>query len=103
MLFAITGKHIEITDAIKSYAKKKASGLPRFYSSLNKVEVILDGEQGGNSISVEIIAMAGHNKIFIVTERGKDAYKSIGLAVRKLERQLRRAKTKERDNKHTGS
>ena len=102
MLFKITGRHIEITDAIKAHAEEKTSKLPKYYSSLNQVEVIIDGEQGGN-VSVEIIARAEHSNIFVVTEKGDDAYRCIDFAVHKLERQLRRKKSKERDNKHSGS
>lgn len=100
MLFTITGKHIEITKAIRRHAEEKTSKFPKYYNSVNQVEVIIDGNQGGH-INVEIIARAEHNKVFVVTETGQDAYKCIDLATHKLERQLRRKKGKERDNKHT--
>ena len=102
MLFTISGKHIDITEAIKRHAEEKTSKLPKYYDSINHVEVIIDGNKSGNT-SVEIIARAEHSKIFIVTETGEDAYKCIDVAVRKLERQLRRKKGRERDNKRTGS
>ena len=101
MLFTISGKHIEITEAIRRHAEEKTSKLPRYYNSINQVEVIIDGSHGGNT-SVEIIARGEHSKVFIVTETGEDAYRCIDVAVRKLERQLRRKKGRERDNKHTG-
>ena len=100
MLFTISGKHIEITEAIKVYAEEKTSKLPKYYNSINQVEVVIDGGQGGN-ISVEIIARAEHSKVFVGTKAGEDAYRCIDMAIHKLERQLRRAKSKERDNKHT--
>ncbi|MHC4574800.1 MAG: ribosome hibernation-promoting factor, HPF/YfiA family [Planctomycetota bacterium] len=99
MLFTISGKHIDITDAIKRHAQEKTSKFTRYYDRINRVEVIIDGNKGGN-VSVEIIARAEHNKIFIGKETGQDAYACIDLAVHKLERQLRRRKGKERDNKH---
>jgi len=101
LLFTISGKHVEITEAIRRHAEEKTSKLPKYYSSINQVEVIIDGNQGGN-ISAEIIARAEHSKVFVATERGEDAYRCIDMAAHKLERQLRRAKSKERDNKHTG-
>jgi len=102
LLFTITGKHINVTEAIKRHAEEKTSKLPKYYNSINQIEVIIDGGQGGNT-SVEIIARAEHSKIFVVTETGEDAYKCIDVAVHKLERQLRRKKTKERNSKHSGS
>jgi len=99
LLFTISGKHVRITDAIKSYAQEKTSRLPLFYDSINKVEVIIEGNHGGNT-TVEIIASAEHSKIFVVSQSGQDAYKCIDTAVHKLERQLKRVKGKERDSKH---
>jgi putative sigma-54 modulation protein len=100
LLFTISGKHIDVTEAIKSYAQEKTSRLPRYYNGVNQIEVIVDGSKGGK-LSVEIIARGEHRKVFVGTEVGEDAYKCIDLAVHKLEKQLRRKKTKERNNKHT--
>ena len=101
MLFTFTGKHIQITDAIRSYAEEKTSKLPRYYDRITQVEVIIDGSQKSN-VGVEVIARGEHSRVFVVTETGVDAYRCIDLAVHKLGRQLRRKKTRERDNKHTG-
>jgi putative sigma-54 modulation protein len=100
LLFTISGKHIDITEAIKSYAQEKTSRLPRYYNGINQVEVIVDGSQGGKT-SVEIIARGEHSRVFVGTESGENVYKCLDLAVRKLEKQLRKKKTKERNNKHT--
>ncbi len=104
MLFTISGKHMEITGALREYAEEKTSRLPRFYDGINRVEVIIDGSIGGDGgkTSVEIIAKGEHGNIFVVDEVCEDAYKGLDIAAHKLERQLRRKKTKERDNKHTG-
>ncbi|MFH1614760.1 MAG: ribosome-associated translation inhibitor RaiA [Planctomycetota bacterium] len=99
MLFTITGKHVEITEAMKAHAYEKSSKLPRYYDRINKVEVIVDSSDKSKP-SVEIIASAEHNKVFIARETGQDTYVCIDLAAHKLERQLARAKGKERDNKH---
>ena len=101
MLFTISGKHIDITEDIKRHAEEKTSKLPRYYDSINQVEVMIDGNEGGK-ISVEIIARGEHNKVFVVTETGEDVRRCIDVGVHKLERQLRRQKGKERDNKRTG-
>lgn len=99
MLLTITGKHFEITEAIKEYAEQKSSKLPRYYNSINKIEVIIEGSQAGSN-AVEIIASAEHNKVFVANKAGEDVYACIDIAIRKLERQLTRKKEKERDNRH---
>ena len=103
MLFTITGKHMEVTDAIRAHAQEKTSKLPKYYNSIDQAEVIIDGSQGSGNVSVEIIARAQHSKLFVGTETGTDAYQCIDMAVHKIERQLRRVKSKERDDKHTGT
>ncbi len=99
MLFTITGKHIDITEAMREHAEKKTSKLPRFYNSITQIEVIIDGSEGSN-ISVEVIARAELHKVFVGTDMGPDAYQCIDMAVHKLEGQLRKVKGKERDNKY---
>ena len=100
MLFKITGKHVDITDAIRKHAEERTAKLPRYYSSINQVEVIIESSQKGN-LDVGIIARGEHSKVFVVSETGEDAYRCIDLAAHKLERQLRRKKTRERNKKHT--
>lgn len=99
MNFTITGRHIKVTEALKKHAREKTSKLPRYYNSINQVQVIVDGNEHHN-INVEIIARAEHNKVFVANQTSDDAYKGIDLTVHKLERQLRRKKEKERNSKH---
>ena len=101
MLFTITGKHVEITDAIRNYAEEKTEKLPRYYDSINRIEVIIEGNEGGKP-SVEIIASAEHSNVFVAQETGDDTYACIDIAIHKLERQLRKKKEKQRNNKHIG-
>ena len=99
MLFTISGKHIEITDAIRKHAQEKTEKLPRYFNSINQVEVIIDGSDVLNP-GVEIIARAEHSNVFIAKDTGEDTYVCIDAAVRKIERQLRKKKEKQRNNKH---
>lgn len=98
MLITITGKHIEITDAIRSHAEDKVSKLSKYYDNVNKVEVIIDGSVSTN-LSVEVLARTEHGKVFISTEKGAELYSCIDMAVHKVEGQLRKAKGINRDNK----
>jgi putative sigma-54 modulation protein len=99
MLFTISGRHLEITDAIRSYAEDKSSKLPRYYNSITSVEFVLEGNEGGNQ-AVEVIARGEHSNVFVASETGSDIYACIDIALHKLERQLRRKKEKQRNNKH---
>lgn len=97
----IVGKHMEMTDAIKTRIEEKVSGLPKYYSSVLDVEVIVEGSKDGAASSVEVIARARHNHIFVAKQTGPDMYACVDEAVKKIERQVTKQKEKERDNKHT--
>ena len=100
MLVTITAKHIEITDAIRTHADEKVEKLPRYYDSITQIEVVLEGNEGGRQ-SAEIIVHAEHNDLLIAKETGTDIYTCIDAAVHKMERQLRKAKEKQRGHKAT--
>lgn len=96
----ITGKHIDITETIRAEIEEKVSGLPKFYSSVIDAEVIVEGGKEGATNSVEIIARAKHNHIFVAKEVGQDIFGCVEEVIRKIERQITKQKQKERDNKH---
>lgn len=99
MQFTISGKHISVTESLREYAEEKTSKFPKYYSVINKVEVIVDASKG-NNFSVEIIAKGEHSNVFVVKENGDDIFKCIDIASHKLEGQLKKKKGKERDNKY---
>jgi putative sigma-54 modulation protein len=98
--FDITGKHVEITEALRKHALDKVSKFPRYYDSVTHVEVKIERAEG-HLPTVEVIARGEHSKVFVAKESGADVYACIDLAAHKLERQLTKKKTRERDNKYT--
>lgn len=98
MLITVTGKHIDITDAIRAHAEEKVEKLTRFYDSISQFEIIVEGNEGGKQ-SVEILVHAEHNGLVVAKESGTDTYACIDLAVHKLERQLKKNKEKQRAHK----
>ncbi len=99
MIVTITGKHMDITDAIREHIEEKAAKLPRYFNSVSQVEVIVE-KSSGVTQSVEIIASVEHCEDVVAREKGEDLYACIDLAIHKMERQLRKRKEKQRDNKH---
>ena len=98
MVITVTGRHMEVTPALKAFAEEKANKLTRYYDRIQEIEVILDANK--DSTSVEIIVNAEHKDMFIAREAQGDAYASIDLCVNKLERQLTEHKKKHRNRKH---
>lgn len=91
----ITGRHVEITDAMKDYALEKVAKIERFMDRIIDVTVIMDIQKLEHR--VEILCLAGNTKITSQAS-SLDMYASIDKAVAKLEAQIRRYKDKIHDH-----
>lgn len=95
----ITGRHIQVTDSMKSYAMEKISKIERFTSRLIDVNVTMDIQKLDHR--VDIVLKSGNLKI-----KGSasdiDMYASIDRAVKRIEEQLRRYKNKLDDHHARG-
>ncbi|HEX8915472.1 MAG TPA: ribosome-associated translation inhibitor RaiA [Humisphaera sp.] len=98
MVITVTGRHVEITPALKTFAEEKANKLTKYYDLIQQIEVIIDAQKAGTT--VEMIVNAEHNNEFIATVSDGDAYANIDGCVQKLERQLTEHKKKHRNRKH---
>jgi len=95
----ISGRHVDVPEEIKDYARKKAEKVLKFYDRIQSIEVLWDHE--GDQFSVEIMVNAGARNTFISKEIGPDGLALVDLAVDKLERQITRFKEKTRSRMHT--
>ena len=98
MQISITGRHVEITDEVRDYAREKASKLPRFFDRVQSIDVVLDHDAG--NCSVEIIVSVDRANPFLARESGPDTFALIDTLTDKLGRQLRRHKERLRNRKH---
>jgi putative sigma-54 modulation protein len=97
----VTGKHLEVTEAIRNYASTKVSKLPRYYDRIRTVDVVIDKHDHRRQ-DVEMIVHVDHHDPFLARVNGDDLYACIDQAVDKLERQLTEHKDKLRNRKHNG-
>lgn len=98
MRFAVTGRHMEITEAMRQYAEEKAGRLSRFYDRVQSVEVVIEKE--GNQNKVEMVVTTDHRHTFVGQVGAGDYYEAIDLVVDKVEAQLRKHKERHRNRKH---
>ena len=98
MIVTISGRHMDVTEALKSYAEQKVGKLSKYYDRIQEIEVIMDAHK--DATRVEVIVNAEHNAIFIAHHDQGDAYACIDGCVDKLERQLTDHKEKHRNRKH---
>ncbi len=100
VFLTLTGKHIEITPALRSIVEEKVGRLPKYYSSIQKMDVILEGTKEAKSkFQVEIIAKAKRRRVFVAKDSGVDPLGVVESAVQKIEQRLRKIKAKEREGK----
>ena len=98
MRFSVTGRHIEITDAMRQYVEEKAGKLSRFYDRVQSIEVVIEKE--GLQNKVEMVVSADHRHTFVGQVSAGDYYEAIDLVMDKVEAQLRKHKDKHRNRKH---
>jgi putative sigma-54 modulation protein len=100
MEITVTGRHIEVTAAIRDYASDKVSKLPRYFDRVHAIDVVVNHQE--HSQEIEIIVKADRVDPFVCKVAGSDVYACIDEAVGKLERQLTDHKERLRNRKHTG-
>lgn len=98
MEFKITGRHLEITPAIREYAQGKTQRLHRFFDRIQQIAVVVD--QRDRLFEVEIITDVEHHDSFVARGKGADLYACIDEVVDKAERQLVDHKERLRNRKH---
>lgn len=98
MHFSITGRHIEISEAMESYAREKSERLQRYYDRIESIEVIINQET--TVFRVELVVHTNHRHTFVGQVDAPEYNEAIDLVVDKLERQLVKHKEKVRNRKH---
>ena len=94
MNIELTGRHIEITEAIRDHIQKRVAKLSKLVGGLCDFHFVLTVEKHRQIAEVNLVTKMG---IFSATEESKDLYGSIGSAVEKLEKQIRKFKERRKD------
>ena len=93
-IYKLTGRNIEVTDAMRQYAEDKLAKLDRIFDQIIDGRVVMSYDSNKNAanpakVEVQVNVPGG---IIRAEERGLDTYAAVDLVVDKLERQLRRFK-----------
>ena len=93
MKFTIRGKKLKVTDAIKAYVEEKIGRLDKYFENPNNISANVLMRLSGKNQVVEV-TINTHGLILRGEEANKDLYASIDLVTDKIERQIRKNKTK---------
>lgn len=101
MKINIRGEKVKVTEAIEEFAKDKLGKLNRYFDEEEQVTatVLIKVRKDGHKVEVTI----PYKKFIIrVEEKQEDIYAAIDVAMDKLERQIRKNKTKIEDQTKKG-
>lgn len=91
--FNIRGKNVDVTQNLREYVEKRVGKITRYFENIDEVSVLLAVEKGRHI--VEVTAEIPRSGLVLRgQESTADMYSSIDLVVEKLERQIRKQKTK---------
>jgi len=92
MKYNVRGQHIQVTDAMRDYVEKKLSRLDRYFEEpISESTVTMSVTKGKHAVEVTIPLT---NAFLRAEEKSDDMYASIDVVVDKLERQIRKHKTR---------
>lgn len=89
----VTGRHLEITDAIRDYARRKIDGLHLDYPRIIEAKVVLDVQTHHRHFAEIILFCANHITIEC-SSTSDDLYAAIDETISKIARRMRKFKTR---------
>lgn len=92
----IRGKNIELTPALKDYIDEKVGRLERYFDSIRSVDVALTVEKNRSIENTQRAEVTMHvnGNVIRAEEASVSMYSSVDIVVEKLERQLKKYKSK---------
>ena len=105
MKVIISGRHLEVTEPIKKYAKEKIGRVKKYFENIIEIDITLSVEHSkteGDIHKVDVLLFGNGTKIKVNME-DKDLYAAIDKATDILERQVRKHKEKLKDHNKKGS
>ena len=94
MNIQITSRKFKAKDSLKDFIKEELTNLNKFAENILEANVILSFTHPKESIKTAEINLSIPGSVLNVSESSDDFAKSVSLAINKLERQLKKHKTK---------
>ena len=99
MNIVVTGRHVEVTSALKKYAEEKIGKFDRYLSNITEAVVTLSVQKRMHKVDVLIKASGNMLQADATTE---ELYSAIDEVVEKLDRQVKKLKGKLTDHRKGG-
>lgn len=97
MRIIVKGKNMEVTDALQRYAEKKVEKLEKYFQNIKEAIVTQSTQRNWHIVEV---MLEGDGIVLRGEERSDSMYASIDQVVEKLEKQVKRFKSKLTERVH---
>ncbi|MEA1891695.1 MAG: ribosome-associated translation inhibitor RaiA [Campylobacterota bacterium] len=100
MNISLTGRHLELTDAIKAHMNASIETLSKYQMDIISVNVIASAQtkKGKEHSSVEFVINLAHKNTIVIKQSDDDLYAAIDLAASRAQKAMRRMH--DRDSEH---
>ncbi len=100
MNIKITARHFKAPDRLKKYIENEVERLNKFFDNIIECDIVLDYIKASKSMQSVEMHLSVSGQVLSVKETSDDMFKSIDVAVKKLERQLKKYKGRTRSFNH---
>jgi putative sigma-54 modulation protein len=98
---SITGRHFELTDAIKAYANAAIDNLEKYHLDIISANTTIAANEknGKKGFVTEFVLNLKDKNTIVITQVDKDVYAAMDLAIERVKKSLRRHADKIKDHK----
>lgn len=98
---SIVGKNLELTEPIKNYAESAFEAIKKYNLDIISASMVLSDNKKGQ-FSVEFVINVKDKHTVVITQKDKDLYAAIDLALERAKKNLRRYADKIKDHNNGG-
>ena len=98
---SVVGKNLELTEPIKNYAQSAFDAIKKYNLDIISANMVLSEDKKG-LFGVEFVINVKDKHTVVITQKDKDLYAAIDLALDRAKKNLRRYADKIKDNNNGG-
>ena len=104
MNISLTGRHLELTDAIKAHMTTSIQTLNKYNMDIISVSVVASAQtkKGKEHSVVEFVINLAHKNSIIIKQNDDDLYAAIDIAIERAKKALRRMHDRETEHQKVG-
>jgi putative sigma-54 modulation protein len=104
MNISITGRHVDLTDAIKAHINTSIETLSKYHMDIISINVIVStqSKKGKEHSTVEYVINLAHKNSIIIKQNDGDLYAAVDIATERAQKAMRRMHDRETEHSKVG-